>query len=526
MDRPSVNYKTAIIINPRQGGGGDKALGRKVDAYFKDKGYITKLFSIDVVMDVVMELGYFEIFFCVNIQKSIIEYTIKKARDFIKNDADKTTAFNNSLIVISPLSKTEFFYIPTIIDELQQHYKFKRDNLLIIDELGSSFAEPILTSNNKFPYEEFKEQLGFNSITDRSLGFDSSKQQIGYFPLDTTKLELIDKSYKYNLKLLFDSFNLDYAINDMLLFGYISSEFPYHREPMLSIYTLIDNSLIELESLDKYKNATSINYVLLFSCWGILDQCKNIVNYFTGKQKEKYSIEENNIDFYFCNDSDYIVTEKKNKSNDGYEWHVDDDQEDKTRIMLFHQHRPNIKNAPLINIFMINGTIKLPLDTFLHFIKLSDMGIMTGDQSLFEYMSIKKELPYYYMQYWKTRFVHNLLDQAQKSNIDSLQKYYAAKFLGIKEKIKSKTKSKTKLNTIDMSVSLGIPKYNYFFFSRDKKDIRDDAIKKLTEINQQKQEFEAKLLAQDVKLFINEYLENYEYARFWLEQLFHNTPSR
>ena len=274
-----------------------------------------------------------------------------------------------------------------------------------------STANPTLTLSNKLPYEEFKEQLGFKSITDRSLGFDSSKQQIGYFPVDKTKLELIDKSYKHNLKLLFDSFNFNFTANDMLLFGYISSEC------ISSVLSLIDNSLIELESLDKYKSATSINYVLLFRETSMLCKIKCIINYLTGKEKKKYSIAENNIDFYACDDSNYIFTERKHE-RDYYDYDCYRKPEHKPRVMLLHQHRPNIKNnTPLINMFMIQETIKLPSNIFYNFIKLSDLGIMTGDHSLFEYMSIKKELPYYDMQYWKTRFVYNLLDQAQASNI-------------------------------------------------------------------------------------------------------------
>jgi hypothetical protein len=106
------------------------------------------------------------------------------------------------------------------------------------------------------------------------------------------------------------------------------------------------------------------------------------------------------------------------------------------------------------------------------------------------------------MQFWKTAFVDNLLDQAQKSNIDSLQEYYAAKFFGYGY-------SRGKIsNFINMSVSLNITKNESTFNTEKRKSIRRKTIQKITVINQQKHQFESKLLKQDARLFIKKYLEN------------------
>jgi hypothetical protein len=499
MNELPINSKTAIIINPYQAGGGDKALGSKVNACLQENGYTTKIIGLDIDPDIRMATGFLktEEERELRTRECITEYTINQTRNFIKNDTDKTTAFNDSLIVISPLNKNKFFYLPETIKKLQQHYKFKKDNLLIIDELGSSIENTKLNSEGKLPYSAFKEQLGFKFITDRSLGFDSSKQQIGYFPIDNAKLELIDKNYKHNLNLLFDSFNFNLTANDMFLFGYISSEY------FTSIINLIYNSLIELESLEKYKTATSINYIMLFRETYIRHHIRPLINLLTGIDEiKKYIIKEYNINFYLCDDDDYILAGyiDKRKSFDLYL--AADNLESKARITPLYQFKSENKNARQLNIFLIQGTIKLPANTFINFIKLADIGIMTGDQSLFEYMSIKKELPYYDMQFWKTAFVDNLLAQAQKSNIDSLQEYYAAKFFG-----RGYNRGKIS-NFINISVSLNITKNESTLNTEKRKSIRRKTIQKITVINQQKHQFESKLLKQDARLFIKKYLEN------------------
>jgi hypothetical protein len=498
MNELPINSKTAIIINPYQAGGGDKALGRKVNACLQENGYTTKIIGLDIHPNISSKIGVVKTEEELELRKRecITEDTINQTRSFIKNDTDKTTAFNDSLIVITPLNKNKFFYLPETIKELQQHYKFKKDNLLIIDELGSSIENTKLNSEGKLPYSAFKEQLGFKFITDRSLGFDSSKQQIGYFPLDNAKLELIDKNYKHNLNLLFDSFNFNLTANDMFLFGYISSDY------FTSILNLIYNSLIELESLEKYKTATSINYILLFREDNIHCYIRPLIDLLTEDTTEKYTIKEYNINFYLCDDDDYIVAEDKNKKKFFDYSIVADNLESKARIMPLHQFKSANKNAQQLNIFLVQGTIKLPANTFMHFIKLADIGIMTGDQSLFEYMSIKKELPYYDMQFWKTAFVDDLLDQAQKSNIDSLQEYYAAKLFG-REYGRGKIS-----NFINISVSLNITENRLISTAKEREIIRRQTIQKIAVINQQKYQFEKKLFKQDTRLFIKKYLDN------------------
>ncbi|KLN46168.1 hypothetical protein AAY77_10430, partial [Providencia rettgeri] len=59
-------------------------------------------------------------------------------------------------------------------------------------------------------------------------------------------------------------------------------------------------------------------------------------------------------------------------------------------------------------------TESLPKNIFEDFMYLADSGMMSGDQSLSEYLSLKNAVPYYDMQPWKEGVADGLIKHAKK----------------------------------------------------------------------------------------------------------------
>lgn len=76
------------------------------------------------------------------------------------------------------MPKYQWTDIKQVFDILQKHVSLVRDKLVIINELAYRGSE-----KDNEECRSFLEGLSFNSIEDRCLGFDQSKNQIGYMSL-------------------------------------------------------------------------------------------------------------------------------------------------------------------------------------------------------------------------------------------------------------------------------------------------------------------------------------------------------
>ena len=373
----------------------------------------------------------------------------------------------------------------------------------------------------------FLEGLSFNSIEDRCLGFDQSKNQIGYMKMPDQELTKIDKHYKPGIKLFCDSFNIDIDTeNHAFFFSYLSSD---DSISLMESILFLRNSLIEYEASLPPKKLND-GYFGKFKASVVLHvhhYLQQFYSYMTGEdhqillpgqiqerhcrpaevQASNLSNASETLNYLFVYRNDftamikyfvYVLKELNslNKDTVSIYHHINGTSKHifSTPITSCPEHSANDRH---INIHFINQII--PKSIFWYFIRLSTSGIMTGDNSLSEYMSIKNSLPYYEIQHWKSDFVNDLWEKAEDSGIKDLKSYYQARCTGLH--VQTVIEGEEKAEYYDRHL---------FYFEEMSADFsiltldsnpkpRKEAVRRVREVLKRKKDFEKKFILQDAR---------------------------
>lgn len=249
-------------------------------------------------------------------------------------------------------------------------------------------------------YKELFGKIGIEHIYEEKLGF--GENCIGYLPLEEAEINAIQQQSKVALQNVFDSFNLTIDPSAYYYISYLNSDIK-----ITASQVFVANTLCELQG-----KPSSINYI--FSL-GVGDWDRNVARISEGVYDFlsdcKTKQENRDIADKFSKLSTVLVDVHKNK--------------------VIHKELQNWegnKNTPINIIFMNSG--RMPKNIWHNFIAIAKSGIMTGDQSLCDYLSIKKELPFYEMRNWKWPLRESLINSAEKFGNKELKEYVKTRIFG------------------------------------------------------------------------------------------------
>lgn len=372
----SFEQRDVVIINPYMNGGGDKALGNKVANIALNDGCRVSIISMNA--DDIAKMD------CRNLSLN----------DPTFNSIDQ---LRNPLLIITPISTLESQQIEFCITRLCQYLDFNKQKVMILDEMDVLPQDSKLRECIKHLYHN-----GFKNIHAYNLGLNNG---IGYLATEQKQIDNIKHRFRYELSNLMDSYNLSLAKDTHHYLAYLSAE-PVYRQaklPMHSAQLFITNKLIETQHDNKDTNFIIVIRQLA-NCYrdnfNIEEFVRHTKHYFDGKETVSSAIQE-------------ILT-KKEAGKFG-------------SPMLFSKaqlYLADTEQGKLEKLFELKGTgnrqinivvtESLPKNIFEDFMCLADSGMMSGDQSLSEYLSLKNAVPYYDMQPWKEGVADGLIKYAEQ----------------------------------------------------------------------------------------------------------------
>ncbi len=262
----------------------------------------------------------------------------------------------------------------------------------MIDEIEADSPDLLDDYKNHF------KEIDIERIYEEKLRF--GENCIGYLPIEKLECSAIKKRSKADLERLFDSFNLNIDWNAHYYISYLNSDIK-----ITASQVFITNTLCELK-----ENPSAINYI--FSL---------------GKGDWKSDVKK--ISEKACDILPMLKEIDKDIAN----------KFSKLSIILVDTYKNKIFPTKLqnwgredgipINIIFMNSK-HMPKNIWHDFIAISKSGIMTGDQSLCDYLSIKKEMPFYEMQNWKVPLRKSLIDSAETFGGEELKEYMKTKIFG------------------------------------------------------------------------------------------------
>ena len=239
------------------------------------------------------------------------------------------------------------------------------DTVILIDEMGT--VRDYGSSDRD--YKVGLANLGLKNIIVHSLGF--SKKSLGYLPMPEKEVIKIQKSAKRDIIKLLDGYNLSLPESCGLYIAYLSSETITTASEVFIINTLI-------EDMDSQNNSA---YVLV--CREV-NKIQRVLNHL----KSIFSKPPYNDLFSEC----YISSMKDENT------------------ITSHGYTRGTGNKK-IHILI---TTTLPSPIFKSLTSISKTGMMSGDQSLSDYLSLKQRLPYYDKQIWKEPLIDGLKERASE----------------------------------------------------------------------------------------------------------------
>ncbi|MCL9644757.1 hypothetical protein L2090_20045 [Rahnella victoriana] len=278
----------------------------------------------------------------------------------------KAVNYNHPVIIVSPYSIMPPRALSSILADLfyQLDIVFC-DTVILIDEMditrdyGSSDRD----------YEVALSNLGLKNIIFHSLGF--SKKSLGYLPMPDQEVIKIQKSAKRDVINLLDSYNLSLPESCGLYIAYLSSETVTMGSQIFIINTLI-------EEMGSQNNSA---YVLV--CREV-NNIQRVLNHL----KSIFSKPPYNDLFSEC----YISSMKDENT------------------ITSHGYTRGTGNKKIHIVI----TATLPSTIFQSLTSISKTGMMSGDQSLSDYLSLKQRLPYYDKQIWKEPLIDGLKERASE----------------------------------------------------------------------------------------------------------------
>lgn len=372
--------RDVILINPFCHGGGDSALGEKIAQIATEEGCRVKKILVDVCR--LMER-----------KNNIFSW---------ESETYHVSQMNNPAFIIAPINivyPSIAYYVSALCDK----YNFHKKDIILIAEMDTKI-DPSL-------HDEFKSG-GFENIKSNMLGF--SDGAIGYIPMSQQEIDKINKTSEAELLDFMSGYSVSLTPPPIKL-AYISlwKEF---------ITRKIKKQFIGTVTLPFTKeNSYHLSYISS-SAYSIGSQrfILNTLSETLNHDKETTFIMitrqiDNNPDSYLS-----LFYDLKNRL-------LFKDAHDFNNPALFEEAKLfflNSENNKIESIMTIKGdgrrkvniiiTKFIPKNIFQDFMLLCDSGVMSGDQSFSEFLSIKKKLPYYDMQSWKKNMVKAIKKHAGK----------------------------------------------------------------------------------------------------------------
>lgn len=293
------------------------------------------------------------------------------------------------LFIVAPVGVLKLEDLKTTMNNLCTQYNFPRKDIMLIEEM-----DLLASPRQQLPDRvNALKELGFEGVSAHNLGFGEGA--IGYLPIEKKDLDLIEKRFDNDIRKLLDSYNLSLDKNSNFHMAYISSD-----TPVTASHLFIRNTLNETAS-DK-KNTT---YLIV---------ARDLPNL---SRKRRFIDDVGNI---FHPNYSIAVSEKAYSKASLYTF------SDSGRGMV-HQKTFLGAGDSEVKVIVVKH---VPQPIFHDLMKLSSCGMASGDQSLGEYLSIKKSVPYYDMQQFKYPLARALVLEAERLGGTPLGKQMERKVVG------------------------------------------------------------------------------------------------
>lgn len=350
--------RDVVVINLIGQGNGDKYLGEKIANIALDEGCRVSIISLNIYSP---------------------DITNSRNISLCDDEPYDLAALHNPVFIITPMALMSTKSLCQQIEKICERYQFSKQNAILIDEMDVTQSEGRLPHH----YENALKGIGFENVSANRLGF--STYSIGYLPVDDETVKAIRGRFEGELLRLFDSYNLSLTSDSHYNFAYISTDFF-----ITSTQVFLANTLTETMGDDK-----DASYVMVLRQYRP-DLKKAIYEGVLGILSEKS--EELNYSRLF---SKAVVGFVNNNTGEIEPYGVISGSGEKKINILFTQ--------------------QLPKNLFDDFMCLCETGMVSGDQSLSEYLSLKGTLPYYSVQSWSHPLARAMVDHGAKSIRDIVE---------------------------------------------------------------------------------------------------------
>ncbi len=278
----------------------------------------------------------------------------------------KELNYDDPIVIVTPHSLLSPDVLSTVLaDFFYQLDIITCNTVILIDEMDVSRD----VGSSDRDYEVALLSWCVENIIIHSLGF--SKKSLGYLPMPEREVINIKKSSKQDIIKLLDSYNLSLPKSCSLYFAYLSSDTVVACSQIFIINTLIEDRELQNNSVYVLVCREKENMARLL---------KSLKECFAGTPYEDL--------FSECH---YSMMKDENK----IQRHGFSRGTGKKKIHIFITHT-------------------IPGTTFKNLTSISKSGMMSGDQSLSDYLSLKKRLPYYDKQTWKDPLIYGLNARAHE----------------------------------------------------------------------------------------------------------------
>jgi hypothetical protein len=382
VDKEGQINKKIFIINPVLEGQGDLALANKIAKLIPTQASQVMVKSFQVMYRSNGEL----------ITAKELEER-KKYRCDPEQSSGSIDKAKSDLIVITPFSFSDPKRLANFVKE--NFFIHKDMKIVMIDEMAAS-AEFSLPN-----YVKHFRNIGVQQpIEEKRLGFDKGSRfkqgGIGYLALEEAECIAIEQRAKIELEKLFDSFSLNIDPSAYYYVGYLSTSLPRS-----SSYAFIINILGEICKMKE--RPSSMNFIFVFH-----KSTRNFKKEFADLGK-LLSKTHKSIADKFLTLNLFLINSNQKKN------------------YVSHCCLQNFSGDIPINIIIPDEI--LPKNIWHDFIYLSKSGIMTGDQSLSDYLSIKKNLPFYEVRGFKKPLQASIIKYAETFGDQKLKEYIESKFI-------------------------------------------------------------------------------------------------
>lgn len=309
----------------------------------------------------------------------VLTISIEKKDEYKEEPLQKKILANRFIItpynIISPRRIQEIIQNNFILT--------KETKALLIDEMDSRQTYSI------DEYRQNLRQMQIDDVYETKLGF--SKNSIGYLSLTPSECSAIQQRARTELEKLLP---IDDSAHYYL--SYLNS-----TKKILAMQVFMINTLQELQ-----ENPSSINYVCSI---GATSSSNTIISLCNAAYRMKQPLEHFELTEKFSTINVMLIDPNNKK--------------------IFQEELQTIGTGTIpINIIFMT-TLSMPKDTWRNFIAIAKSGMMTGDHSLSDYLSIKQAMPFYETQNWKVPLKEALLLEAEEFKDANFKEYVNTRFV-------------------------------------------------------------------------------------------------